>query len=111
MSHTVERRRATRASGSCAPAPWRVRLRAGGEAVVVNVSSLGILLEGETRLLPGHRCTLRWMGPGHHTGIAGRILRAEVTHVDPDRGVKYRSAVEFDEPHEHVWASGTRGGK
>jgi hypothetical protein len=72
-----------------------VRVRAGREATVVNLSRLGILLESTTRLLPGQRYTLRWVGTSEVGHAFGRVVRAEVAALREEDGVLYRAALEF----------------
>lgn len=102
-----ERRRCSRASGPEITSTLRLRLRAGHEAVAVNLSPFGILLESASRLLPGHRCTLRFLGAAEPESVSGRILRAEVTRLDPHHGVVYRGAIEFDDGKHPSWVMST----
>ena len=75
----------------------RVRLRAGRELAVVNVSARGMLVEGSARLLPGTHLDV------HVTTIEGRVLvrsrvvRAYVSSLTAER-VSYRGALAFDRP-------------
>ena len=92
-----ERRRTNRWTPASTQALSRVRLRAGRELSVINVSSWGALVEGETRLLPGTNVEV------HVTAALGRVLvRARVTRcavwkVTADL-VLYRGALVFSLP-------------
>ena len=92
-----ERRRTKRWTPASTQALSRVRLRAGRELSVINVSSWGALVEGATRLLPGTNVEI------HVTAVHGRVLvRARVTRcavwiVTADL-VLYRGALVFSAP-------------
>jgi hypothetical protein len=105
-----ERRRAPRVSGQSLPSTLHARLRAGHEVHILDFSRFGTLFESSSRLLPGHRCTLRLNGPSGHTAAAGRILRAEVARLDQKVGVIYRGAVEFEDAKTLKWVDDSRHG-
>ena len=92
-----ERRRTNRRTPACTEALSQVRLRAGRELSVINVSPWGTLVEGATRLLPGTNVEV------HVTAAQGRVLvRARVTRcavwiVAADL-VVYRGALVFSAP-------------
>ena len=106
----ADRRRGVRTPGAALPPTFRLRLRAGHEAAVVNFSRVGILLESTSRLLPGHRCTLRVSGTGEPESVSGRILRAQVERLDSHHGVVYRGAIEFDDMRPTSWVESTHDG-
>jgi len=105
-----ERRRAPRWAAPLLPHDLSVRVRAGNEAAVVNLSRLGILLESTTRLLPGQRYTLQWTGRGDTGHATGLVVRAHLADVDRVRGPIYRGALEFCSGDEWPWAWVTREG-
>ena len=105
-----ERRRSPRVMPARLPRGTTVRLRAGHEAQVLNVSRHGILLESQTRLNPGQRCALHWAGPQAPANTSGVVTRAEVARRDAKRELIYRAAIDFSHPCEAFWEESTRVG-
>lgn len=92
----TERRRSPRRSAT--ELPWNAaRLRPGRDVALVNLGEGGALVEAGTRLLPGARVVLQLLGPEGALALRGRVVRCEVTALDPARGVRYRGAVSFEE--------------
>ena len=94
----AERRRHVRR-----PAPdlgWLrgARLRPGLEAVLVDISPGGALVETAARLRPGMKAALRLKTRDGDLEVPGRVVRAWVSAIRADRGVIYRGAVRFDRP-------------
>ncbi len=73
-----------------------VRLLAGPEVRLVDVSRGGALLESDTPLPPGTRICLRLVTTDTTLLIDGRVLRSRVSCLQPGL-VRYKSAVQFDE--------------
>lgn len=94
---TFERRRAARRT----PAPdeplSQIRLRAGRELFVVNASDVGMLAEGEMRLLPGTHVDVHLVTREGRLLVRSRVVRAYVYHVGPQH-ICYRGALSFDRP-------------
>ena len=90
-----ERRRARRR----VPAPdeplSQIRLRAGRELMAVNVSDVGVLAEGEMRLLPGTHVDVHLVTREGRLLIRSRVVRAYVHSVEPHQ-IRYRGALSFD---------------
>jgi hypothetical protein len=105
-----DRRRSPRHAPGDVARGTLLRLRAGHEAQVINVSRHGILLESPTRLNPGQRCSLHWSGPGGPSGIGGVVVRAQVVCRDSLQRLVYRSAIDFSEACEIPWEPLTRAG-
>jgi hypothetical protein len=105
-----ERRRSPRLTQEGLPSGTAVRLRAGHEACLINVSRHGILLESPTRLNPGQRCSLQWMGPVAPTSTSGVVIRAQIARRDAKKRLIYRAAIDFNEPRDDVWEPLTRPG-
>ena len=72
-----------------------MRLRAGRELTVVDLSDSGALVEGSARLLPGTHVDVHIVTKDGRTLVRSRVVRAYVCHVQADR-VRYRGAVAFD---------------
>ena len=93
-SELPERRRA----GRRVPAPTeslsRVRLRAGRDLAVVDVSSTGALLEGSSRLLPGRHVEIHVTTGRGRTLERAAVVRSWVSDLGADE-VRYRGAVAF----------------
>lgn len=73
----------------------RVRLRAGRELTVVDLSNAGALVEGPARLLPGTHVDVHVVTRDGRTLVRSRVVRAYVCHIRAD-AVRYRGAIAFD---------------
>jgi hypothetical protein len=73
-----------------------VKLLAGPEVRLIDVSRGGAQLESDTPLPPGTRVCLRLVTTDTTLLIEGRVLRSRVSCLQPGL-VKYRSAVAFDQ--------------
>jgi hypothetical protein len=74
-------------------------VRAGGELAVINVSSTGVLVEGEARLLPGRHVDIHVVTATGRTLVRSRVVRAWVQGLWSDRTL-YRGALAFEETLE-----------
>jgi hypothetical protein len=72
------------------------RIRPGHDVQVLDLSSLGALIQSTARLVPNSRVELRFGANRSAHQIRGRIVRSYVSAVAPDV-VFYRSAVAFDQ--------------
>ena len=75
----------------------RMRLRAGRELTVVDVSNDGALIEGSARLLPGTHVDVHLVTSDGRTLVRSRVVRAYVHHLDAQI-VRYRGAIAFERP-------------
>jgi hypothetical protein len=75
----------------------QVRLRAGRQLEVINVSDTGLLAEGEMRLLPGTHVDVHLVTAEGRLLIRSRVIRAFVCRVCRDR-IDYRGAIVFERP-------------
>jgi hypothetical protein len=90
-----ERRVAPRRRPSeCEPVS-QMRVRAGRELLVLDLSSAGALVQGEARLLPGTHVDVHVMTVEGRALVRSRVTRVWVSHLSADR-VEYRSAIAFD---------------
>ncbi len=78
------------------------RIRPGHDAVVINVSRRGALLETDRRLLPGAALDLQWAVGGLRHAARASVLRSSVSGVAPSR-ISYRAAVRFDHDVSDLW--------
>jgi hypothetical protein len=90
-----ERRRAVRRVPADDEPLARVRLRAGRELVVKDVSSAGALVEGDTRLLPGTHVDVHVLTADGRVLVRSRVVRAWVSALRGDC-VQYRGALAFE---------------
>jgi hypothetical protein len=90
-----ERRRTARRSPDAREPLSRMRLRAGRELTVVDVSASGALVEGPTRLLPGTHVDVHVVTRQGRVLVRSRIVRAYVCGVRAD-AVCYRGALAFE---------------
>ena len=104
-----ERRRSTRRSTG--QWPWvGARLRPGRDVVLVDIGDGGALVEASSRMLPGAPVVLQLLMPEGAMCIRGRVMRCEVTALEPLGGVRYRGALRFDELQKLVGEAVTRDG-
>jgi len=78
--------------------------------VLVDIGDGGALVEASSRMLPGTPVVLQLLMPEGAMCIRGRVMRCEVTALDPFAGVRYRGAVSFDERQTLVGELVTRDG-
>jgi hypothetical protein len=89
-----ERRRTIRRVPACTEALSRVRLRAGRELAVINVSPWGALVEGTARLLPGTNIDVHVTASQGRVLVRARVIRCAVWRVGADV-IVYRGALGF----------------
>ena len=97
IGHVTDRRRVTRVSQVAEHGVVQARVRPGYEALVVNISAHGALIETPLRLLPGRPVELRLEVDGRTSVVCGRVLRCAVVRVLSSR-VSYHGAVGFEQP-------------
>jgi hypothetical protein len=71
-----------------------VRLRTGRELAVIDLSPLGVLVEGSTRLLPGTHLDVHVTSAQGRIPVRARVVRCSVWIVTAD-AVQYRGALAF----------------
>ena len=91
----VERRRTVRRLVAADEPLSQIRLRAGRQLGVIDVSNSGLLAEGEMRLLPGTHVDVHLVTDDGRLLIRSRVVRAFVCHVSAST-VRYRGALAFD---------------
>lgn len=74
--------------------PLSCRIRPGHDAVVIDLSGGGALLETDRRLLPGAAIDLQWECGGARETTRARVIRACVCRVAAT-AVGYRAAIQF----------------
>jgi hypothetical protein len=89
-----ERRRVSRRVPTSTESLSRARLRAGREVAVINLSSLGLLVEGTTRLLPGTHVDVHVIAAQGRSLVRARVVRYAVCSLTADV-VRYRGALAF----------------
>ena len=94
---TFERRRGARRMPALDEPLSQIRLRAGRELTVVNVSDVGVLAEGEMRLLPGTHVDVHLVTREGRLLVRSRVVRAFVCQLGPHQ-IRYRGALAFDGP-------------
>jgi hypothetical protein len=92
-----DRRRALRRVPDALDPVSRMRLRAGRELQVVDLSTHGALVEGDTRLLPNTHVDVHVQSATGRVLVRSRVVRAFVAWVTSDR-IVYRGALAFDQP-------------
>ena len=74
----------------------RLRLRAGREMTVLDISDQGALVEGSARLLPGTHVDVHVVTTNGRVLVRSRVVRAWIGGLEPD-GPTYRGALAFRE--------------
>ena len=90
-----ERRTSPRLPASVMP-NLTARLLAGAEVRLVDISRRGVLLETDTRLLPGSPIRIKFVADDANLVLRGSVVRSSVNVVNGE-GLVYRTAVSFDE--------------
>ena len=90
-----ERRRARRRAHIKEHGIIAARVRPGYDAVVLDVSSGGALVESPHRLLPGTTVELQLQTMTHRMAVRGRVVRCEVTRLRSS-AVCYQGAIAFE---------------
>src|SRR5687767_304375 len=93
----VERRRTARRLVAADEPLSQIRLRAGRQLGVIDISESGLLAEGEMRLLPGTHVDVHLVTDEGRLLIRSRVVRAFVCHVSAST-IRYRGALAFDRP-------------
>lgn len=88
----------------------RARVRLGHRLVIVNVSSRGALVEGQSPLRPGSRIEVQIESEVRRDMVAARVTRCVVAAIHPESGVTYRAALSFNESCDWVREVTTRAG-
>lgn len=91
----VDRRRVPRRIPATDEPLSHIRLRAGRELLVVDLSDAGLLAEGNMRLLPGTHVEVHLITKEGRVLVRSRVVRAYVCHVSGD-SIRYRGALLFD---------------
>lgn len=91
----VERRRTARRVVACDEPLSQIRLRAGRQLAVIDISDLGLLAEGDMRLLPGTHVDVHLVTDEGRLLIRSRVIRAFVCHLSAST-IRYRGALAFD---------------
>jgi hypothetical protein len=90
-------KRARRLRASEAGVVRQARLLPGGDAVILNISNTGLLVENKSRLPIGSSVNVRVEGSSV-MGIEGHIVRSKISAIHRDGTLSYETAVEFDQP-------------
>ena len=93
----TERRRDPRRTPAVDEPLSQIRLRAGRQLAVIDVSDTGVMAEGEMRLLPGTHVEVHLVTRDGRELVRSRVVRAFVHHLCAPR-VLYRGALTFDRP-------------
>jgi hypothetical protein len=92
----AERRCAARQVFRGGHLPPAARIRPGRDVIVVDLSSIGILVEGPWRFRPGSRCDLQLGSSSPPVEIRARVLRCFVARLERFAPVRYRTAMAFE---------------
>jgi hypothetical protein len=96
IKNSNQRRASPRLPPTAIPSLKGVKLVAGPEVQLINISRGGALIESEARLSPGSHLCLRLVTAESVYLLKGRILRSKVAAV-AEGCLRYQSAISFDE--------------
>ena len=91
----MERRRAARRVPSQDEPISRARLRTGQDLDVIDISDVGVQVEGSPRLLPGTHVELHVVASDGRVLIRSRVVRSFVHRLHAEL-VRYRAALTFE---------------
>jgi hypothetical protein len=74
----------------------KARLLAGPDVRLVDISRRGILLETDSRLMPGSPIRIKFVTDDANVVMKGCVIRSSVAVVTGE-GIVYRTAISFDE--------------
>ena len=103
----AERRHATRRVPSRDEPISRARLRTGHDLDVIDISDVGVQVEGLPRLLPGTHVDMHVVTSDGRTLVRSRVVRSFVHRLHADM-VRYRAALTFEQRVDTV-AGGYEG--
>lgn len=110
MARPVTERRGFSRFGEPSIGRLQAVLRPGHAIAIVNLSAGGALVDGWRPLRPGSRVFLQLTIGGEVGGRSARVVRSTVASLTGTEGVRYRSALSFDEPWETLWEQCTLDG-
>jgi len=93
-----DRRRAPRLAYTEGVLPPAATIIPGHPVIVVNLSSVGMLLETDWHIRPGRLVEVRVQFPTSVLLVRADVLRAYVSALDQRRGLRYRAALAFSVP-------------
>lgn len=103
MAHPLMERRTHSRFGGATLAGIRAVLRPGHAVSILNLSAGGALITGMRPLRPGSRVFLQITIGVDTGGRSSHVLRSAVASIDSADGVKYRSAIQFDDHWDSLW--------
>ena len=103
MDHQViDRRREPRLPATAVP-PIHATLRPGHMVLVVDISPSASRIETTRQVRPGSRVHVRLVVAGDEVAVSALVLRCAVSALQPGAGVRYRSALQFDDGRMPFW--------
>ena len=106
--NTSERRVSTRVPAELVPTITGVRLSPfGGTSVLVNISTSGLLVKGDRRVLLGTALSISFAGSFSPATARGRVARCEVRSIEAgvvwyDIAIAFDSAIPLEEPRKEA---------
>lgn len=106
-SPLIDRRRERRAARRWTPQdlPWPIacRITPGHEALIVNLSAVGLLVEADAPFPLDRRVTVHLIRPSRRVALSGRVVRCFVAEVDLRQGPSFRAGIALDRWFEPLW--------
>src|SRR5262245_54696455 len=91
------RRAETRYPAAAVPEITGLRTSPGDEAMLVNVSATGLLIESPQRFAPGQRVAVHFEGTLPTRNMKARVVRCQVAVISGKGNLRYQTAMAFDE--------------
>lgn len=98
----IDRRHEPRLPATALP-PIHATLRPGYLVLVVDLSPSASRIETIRQVRPGSRVHVRLALAGEDVAVGALVLRCAVSAIDRGAGVRYRSALRFDEERMPFW--------
>ena len=93
-----QRRAATRLPSARVPSITGIRVSPHNtNAVLVNISTSGVLVECDRRIVPGSNVTVLFVGGFEPSSVPGHVVRCSVAGIGRDGDVKYHVGIAFFE--------------
>jgi hypothetical protein len=102
-SPSVDRRAHRRVPQYVTPWSAAALVRPGREAVLIDISEGGALIETRAAVLPGSSIYLHLVAQGTRVGLRGRAARCHVAAITEEDGIRYRAAIVFAARLSTVW--------
>jgi hypothetical protein len=103
VEHLRERRAARRWTPQELPWPVACRITPGHDVLIVDLSAVGVLVEVDAPLPPGHQITVHLLRPSRRVSLDGRVVRSFVSALGGVEGPSFRAGIAFNRWFDALW--------